>query len=62
MTSEAPELPCAGKLAFETQVQASASANVVYYQHGTSVYPYRCRFCSLWHLSSRDSHKDKFTN
>ena len=46
-------LPCAEKLAFDTVTQASVSANVVKYQHGTDVVPYKCQYCSLWHLSSR---------
>jgi hypothetical protein len=55
MHSEHPdtdELPCKDKLAFDTQIQAAASANVVHYQHGTMVRPYVCRYCGLWHLSS----------
>lgn len=46
------ELPCADKLVFETREAASASANVVEWQHGAKVKPYRCNHCKLWHLSS----------
>lgn len=53
MDIETPIIPCAGKLAFDTFDQASVSANVVKYQHGTDVYAYRCQHCNLWHLSSR---------
>ncbi|MDL2341866.1 MAG: hypothetical protein QFB87_02185 [Patescibacteria group bacterium] len=51
MTDE--PLPCADKLAFDTKTQASVSANVVQFQHGSTVHPYRCQYCDLWHLSSR---------
>jgi hypothetical protein len=45
-------LPCAEKLAFDTQRQATAAATVAAYQHGASVRPYVCRYCGLWHLAS----------
>lgn len=47
------ELPCAEKLAFDTERQAAAAANVAEYQHGAHVKPYVCRYCGLWHLASR---------
>ncbi|MBC7707641.1 hypothetical protein H7Y63_00240 [Polaromonas sp.] len=53
MSDEPQPLPCADKLAFDTQTQASVSANVVMYQHGTSVQPYKCHHCGLWHLASK---------
>lgn len=53
MDQESPVWPCADKLAFDTLKQASVSANVVQFQHGTEVYPYQCQHCGLWHLSSR---------
>jgi hypothetical protein len=46
------KLPCADKLVFETREAASASANVVAYRYGSKVRPYKCQYCSLWHLSS----------
>jgi hypothetical protein len=46
------QLPCADKLAFDTQVQANAAANVAAYQHGVILKSYHCRHCQLWHLSS----------
>ncbi len=46
-------LPCDDKLAFDTQRQASAAANVAQYQHGAILRPYRCRHCSLWHLTTK---------
>ena len=45
-------LPCAEKLAFDTERQAAAAANVAEYQHGADVRPYVCRYCGLWHLAS----------
>jgi hypothetical protein len=50
-TDENP-LPCADKLAFDTQKQAQAAAVVAEYQHGTKLKTYRCKHCGLWHLSS----------
>jgi len=51
-SAEPAELPCKDKLAFDTQKQANASAVVVKYQHGSTVHPYVCRHCGLWHLAS----------
>jgi hypothetical protein len=45
-------LPCAEKLAFDTEVQAQAAATVAEYQHGVKLKAYQCRYCGLWHLSS----------
>jgi hypothetical protein len=45
-------LPCADKLAFDTQRLAAVAANVAQYQHGALLRPYRCRYCDLWHLAS----------
>jgi hypothetical protein len=49
---ENDDLPCKPKLAFDTFEQAEAAAVTVKYQHGTSVKPYICKFCNLWHLAS----------
>ncbi len=49
---EAPGLPCDNKLAFDTLRQAAAAANVAEYQHGSSLKPYYCQYCGLWHLAS----------
>lgn len=46
-------LPCADKLAFETQTDAQAVATTTAYQRGTLLTPYRCTYCQLWHLASR---------
>jgi len=48
----ATELPCDGKLGFDTKKQAEAAAAVAEFQHGTKLKVYLCRHCSLWHLSS----------
>jgi hypothetical protein len=45
-------LPCVEKIAFDTQRQASAAANVAEFQHGAHVKPYICQYCGLWHLAS----------
>ncbi len=45
-------LPCADKLVFDSLRQAAVAANVADYQHGTTLKPYRCRHCGLWHLAS----------
>lgn len=52
MYDEPTELPCAHKLAFDTQKAAQAAATVAEHQHGTHLHPYRCRYCDLWHLST----------
>lgn len=52
MTEEPETLPCAEKIAFDTQKQARAAANVAAYQHGAKLATYHCRYCGLWHLSS----------
>jgi hypothetical protein len=49
---EVQALPCSEKLAFDTKLQAEASATVAAYQHGIKLRPYVCRHCGLWHLSS----------
>ncbi|HEX7633130.1 MAG TPA: hypothetical protein VF401_02260 [Candidatus Saccharimonadales bacterium] len=45
-------LPCADKLAFDTQKQANAAAVVAAHQYGAKLKSYRCKHCDLWHLSS----------
>jgi len=52
MYEEEAPLPCAEKLAFDTQKQAQAAATVALHQHGTYLHPYVCRYCGLWHLAS----------
>lgn len=47
------KLPCAEKLAFDTRKEAQASATVAEYRYGTKLNVYRCKYCRLWHLSSR---------
>ncbi len=50
-TNEEMELPCAGKLAFDSQKEAQAAANFARWSHGTELKLYQCKHCSLWHLS-----------
>lgn len=50
--TEENRLPCADKLAFDTQKEAAATANVAAYRYGNQLKTYRCRYCDLWHLSS----------
>ncbi len=45
-------LPCANKLAFDTEKEANATAVKADWQHGAKVKSYKCRHCGLWHLSS----------
>lgn len=47
------DLPCRDKLAFATREQAEAVATVNAYRYGGKLHAYICRFCHLWHLSSR---------
>ena len=46
------ELPCKDKLAFDTEREARASAQVVQFRYGSHVHAYVCQYCGLWHLSS----------
>lgn len=55
MPEASEDLPCAQKLAFDTQKQANAAANVAEYQRGVVLKAYHCRHCQLWHLSSNTS-------
>lgn len=50
---DTPKLPCADKLAFDTQKEAQASATVAEYRYGNKLKVYSCKHCGLWHLSSR---------
>lgn len=50
--AEADELPCKGKLAFDTRREAEGSANVVHFRYGNKMHVYLCKYCELWHLSS----------
>ncbi len=45
-------LPCGDKLAFDTRREAQATATTAQFQRGAQVKPYKCQYCSLWHLSS----------
>ncbi len=45
-------LPCAGKLAFDSKKEAQDQARIIKWQRDTKLRAYKCRHCSLWHLSS----------
>lgn len=49
---EADQLPCAGKLRFETRREAEAAVVVIEHQRGTKLKAYACRYCDWWHLAS----------
>ena len=46
------DLPCAEKLAFNTQKDAKAAALTAQYKHGDRLKIYQCKHCQLWHLTS----------
>lgn len=50
--TEAPELPCADKITFDTRTAAQATAATSQYWYGSRPHPYRCDYCQLWHLST----------
>lgn len=45
-------LPCAEKLAFDTQKQADAASVLAKWEHGANLKSYQCGHCGLWHLAS----------
>jgi hypothetical protein len=51
--NEQSGLPCEDKLAFDTQKEALATANVAHYRYGNKMKVYKCKHCGLWHLSSQ---------
>ena len=53
MEEQNEELPaCHAKMAFDSRVEAEATAVVAEHQHGTKLKAYKCRHCGLWHLAS----------
>jgi len=54
MSDDTKILPCDGKMAFDSQAEAEANALAVEWQHGGALKVYRCKHCSLWHLSSSE--------
>ena len=46
-------LPCADKISFETKREAGAAGVAADWQHGAVLRPYRCRHCTLWHLTTQ---------
>ena len=53
MAEDTPVLPCADKMAFDTQAEAEAAGLAAEWQHGGALKAYRCTHCQLWHLSSK---------
>jgi hypothetical protein len=49
---EEPKLKCSDKMSFDTKREAMDTATVAAHQHGSKLKSYKCRTCSLWHLSS----------
>lgn len=49
---ETPALPCAEKLAFDTQREANAVIHTIVFKYDTPMHSYYCQYCALWHLSS----------
>lgn len=45
-------LPCADKLAFDSEKEALDQARVIKWRRDTKLRAYKCRYCQLWHLSS----------
>jgi len=46
------ELPCSGKLVFDTQKEAAAAITVAQHRYGSNLKPYQCQYCGLWHIAS----------
>ncbi|MBL8121906.1 hypothetical protein JNM87_04120 [Candidatus Saccharibacteria bacterium] len=49
------KLPCADKLVFETRRAAETTATTSHYWYGSRPHAYRCRFCTHWHLSTKNA-------
>ncbi|MEK7096248.1 MAG: hypothetical protein AAB896_03100 [Patescibacteria group bacterium] len=45
-------LPCADKLAFDSEKEALDQARVIKWHRNTKLKAYKCHHCQLWHLSS----------
>lgn len=52
MNDDEHTLPCADKVAFDTQAEAAAAGLAADWQHGASLKAYKCKHCHLWHLAS----------
>jgi hypothetical protein len=53
MNDEENKLPCADKVVFDTKQEATAAGLAADWQHGASLRSYKCKHCSLWHLSTK---------
>lgn len=51
-------LPCADKLAFDSEKEALDQARVIKWRRDTNLKAYKCRYCELWHLSSDSKVRD----
>ncbi len=53
---ETPTFPCADKITFDDEKSAKTAAIVADWQHelAGNLVPYRCRYCSLWHLATKN--------
>jgi len=47
LSDDSEQLPCHGKLAFDTRKQGEAAATVALHQHGARLKAYQCRYCGL---------------
>ncbi len=50
---DADALPCADKMVFDSFKSAEATGLAADWQHGAQLKAYKCRYCQLWHLSTR---------
>lgn len=46
-------LPCADKITYETKDAATGAAAAVEWQRGLGLKAYKCRYCHLWHLATK---------
>ena len=53
--NESQKLPCADKLAFDSEKEALDQARVIKWKRNIKLKTYKCRHCNLWHLSSSES-------
>lgn len=52
-----PESTCSGKFAFERFTLAAGSVRVTRKQKKGAIKPYRCPFCSKWHVGHHKKEK-----
>ncbi len=49
---EEQKLPCADKLAFDTEKQAKMAAIKAAWDYDAKLVVYKCKYCKLFHLAS----------